>query len=96
MKDYHELYLKSDVSLLADVIEKFRNRYQENYVLRSSHYLSALGLSWDAILNMTTKVELDLIPDIDMYLFFEKGIRSGVFSFLKRYIKVKIKTCVVI
>ena len=45
MKDYHELYLKSDVSLLADAIEKFRNRYQENYVLHSSHYLSALGLS---------------------------------------------------
>ena len=42
-----------------------------------------------------TKVEVDLIPDIDMYLFFEKGIRSGVFPFLKRYIKVKIKTCVV-
>ena len=61
--------------------------------MRSSHYLSTLGLSWVAILNMT-KVEVDLIPDIDMYLFFEKGIRSGVFPFLKRYIKVKIKTCV--
>ena len=96
MKDYHGLYLKSDVSLLADVIEKFRNRYQENYVLHCSHYLSALGLSWDAILNMTTKAGLDLIPEIDMYLFFEKGIRTGVFPFLKRYIKIKIKTCVVI
>ena len=42
-----------------------------------------------------TKVKVDLIPDIDMYLFFAKGIRSGVFPFLKRYIKVKIKTCVV-
>ena len=35
-----------------------------------SHYLSAPALSWDAMLNMT-KVEIDLISDAHMYLFFE-------------------------
>ena len=53
MKDYHNLYLKCDVLLLVDVFEKFRNNSLTNYRLCPSHYLSAPGLSWDAMLNMT-------------------------------------------
>ena len=40
-----------------------------------SHYLSAL--SWDAMLDMT-KIKFELISDLDMYIFFEKGMRGGV------------------
>ena len=69
MKDYHNLYLKCDVLLLADVFEKPRNNDFKNYGLCPSHYLSATGLSWDAMLEMT-KIELELIPDPDMYIFF--------------------------
>ena len=47
MKDYHDLYLKCDVLLLADVFKKFRNNSLKNNGLSSSHYLSALGLHWD-------------------------------------------------
>ena len=50
MKNYHNLYVKCDVLLLADVFQKFRNRNLNNYGLRPSHYLSALALSWNAIL----------------------------------------------
>ena len=32
MKDYHDLYLKCDVLLLADVFEKFRNNSLMGYV----------------------------------------------------------------
>ena len=53
MKDYHNLYLKCDVLLLADVFEKFRNSSFKNYRLCPSHYVSARGLSWDAMLKMT-------------------------------------------
>ena len=49
MKDYHNLYLKCDVLLLADVFEKPRNNSIKNYVLCPSHYLSAPALSWDAM-----------------------------------------------
>ena len=42
--------------------------------------MSAPALSWDAMLNMT-KVELELILDPDMYIFFEKGKR-GVVSYI--------------
>ena len=90
MKDYHDLYLKCDVLLLADVFEKFRNTSLKNYGLCSSHYLSAPALSWDTMLNMT-KVELELIRDHDMYIFFEKGARGGVSYISNRYSKAKNK-----
>ena len=58
MKDYHDLYLKCDVLLLADIFEKFK--YSSlNYGLCPSHYLSAATLSWDVMSNMT-KLGLDL------------------------------------
>ena len=71
MKDYHDLYLKSVVFLLADMFEKFRINSLKNYELCLSHYLSAPGLSWDAMLKMA-KIELELIPEPDMYIFFKK------------------------
>ena len=90
MKDYHDLYLKCDVLLLADVFKKFRNNSLKNYGLCPSHYLRATPLSWDAILNMT-KVELKLITDPDMYIFFEKGMRGGVSYIHSRYSKANNK-----
>ena len=38
-------------------------------------------ISWDARLKMT-KIELELIPDPDMYMFFEKGTSGGFLIFL--------------
>ena len=64
-KDYHDLYLKCDVSSLADVLKKYRNNSLKNYGLCPSHYLSAPALSWDETLNMT-KVKPELITDPDM------------------------------
>ena len=90
MRDYHDLYLKCDVLLLGDVFEKFRNNSSKNYGLCPSHYLSTPILSWDAILNMT-KVELELIPDSDMYILFEKGTRGGFSHIYKRYSKINNK-----
>ena len=50
---FHNLYLKCDVSLLADVFGKFRNSSVRNYGLYLSHYSSTPGLSRNAILTMT-------------------------------------------
>ena len=71
MKNYHDLYLKCDILLLVDVFEKFKNRCLENYGLWPSNYLSVLDLSWDAMFSMT-KVELDIISDVEMHLFLKK------------------------
>ncbi|CAB3980720.1 Gastrula zinc finger, partial [Paramuricea clavata] len=74
--DYHDLYLKTDVLLLADVFEDFRRVCLESYKLDPAHYISAPGLSWDAMLKRTG-VKLDLLSNVDMYQFIEKGMRGG-------------------
>ena len=84
LRDYHDLYLKSDVYLLADVFEKFRQDTQALYGLEAAHYYSMPGLSWDAALKHS-EVELELITDIDMYQMVEKGIRGGVSMISTRY-----------
>ena len=82
IKDYLDLYLKCDVFFLADVFETFRNNsLKYYYVLCQNHYLSAPSLSWDAMLTIT-KIELELIPDHDMFIFFEKGTRDIFLIFL--------------
>ena len=68
MGDYHDLYLKTDVLLLADVFEKFINTCLEYYGLNRCHYFNSPGLSWDAMLKMT-RIELELFSDINMHLF---------------------------
>ena len=83
-KDYHKLYNKVDVLLLADVFENFRNIRLENYELDPAHYYTAPGLAWDAVLKVTD-VNLELLSDIDMLLMVEKGIRGGVSMVSNRY-----------
>ena len=65
MGQYHDLYLKSDVLLLADIFENFREINLTNSGLNPCHYVSSPGLSWDAMQKMTG-VRLDLISDVDM------------------------------
>ena len=42
--DYHDLYLKSDVLILADGFENFRKNGKEYYNLDPAHYFSCPGL----------------------------------------------------
>ena len=88
MRDYHDLYLKRDVLLLADVFEKFISTCLEYYGLDPCHYFNSPGLSWDAMLKMT-EIELEPISDIDMHLFIEKGVRWGISFIAKRHGKAK-------
>ena len=83
MKDCQDLYLKLDVLLLADVFEKFRNNSLINCGC-PIHYFSAATLSWDAMPNIK-KVEIEIIADADIYLFFEKGMRGRFLYISKRY-----------
>jgi hypothetical protein len=59
-KDYHNLYLKSDTLLLADVFESFRYTCFSTYGLDPAHYFTAPGLSWTALLKHS-EIKLDLI-----------------------------------
>ena len=60
------------------------------YKLDPGHYCSSPGLNWDAMLKMT-EVDLELINDIDMHLFIEKGMRGGVSYIAKRHNKANNK-----
>ena len=75
--DYHDIYLKADVCLLADVFEKYRETSLNVYFLDPSHYISSPAMSWDAFLKMSD-VKLDLISDPAMMTMIEGGIRGGI------------------
>ena len=77
MREYHDLYLKSDKLLLAYVFENFRKTCLQYYKLDPYHYLTSLGVSWDAMLKMTN-VQQELMTDIEMFQSIEKGMRGGI------------------
>ena len=84
IRDYHDLYLRSDVLLLADVFENFRLTCLHHYNLDPAHYYTSPGLAWDACLK-TTGQHLQLLHDYDMLMMFERGIRGGITHISKRY-----------
>ena len=85
IRDYNDLYLKSDVLLLADVFESFRKTCFRHYNLDPAHYYTSPGLAWDACLK-TTGQELQLLHDYDMWMMFERGIRGGITLISRRYV----------
>ena len=84
MGEYHDLYLVSDMVLLTDVFENFRETCMQYYKLDPCHYFTSLGLSWDAMLKMTN-IKLELMTDMDMFQFIEKGMHGGISYIANRY-----------
>ena len=88
--DYHDLYVKSDTLLLADVFENFRDMWIKEYELDPAHFVSLPGLAWQACLKKTN-IEIELLTDYDMLLMVEKGIRGGICHSIHRYAKANNK-----
>ena len=84
MGEYHDLYLKSDILLLADVFENFRKTCHQYYKLDPCHYFTSPGLSWDAMLKMTG-IKWELMTDVDTFQFIEKGLRGGISYIANRH-----------
>ena len=94
MGDYHDHYLEKGVLLLAGVFEEFTSESLKFYKLDPSRYFSSHGLSWYAMLKMIS-VKLELITDINKYLFIEQGLSGGISYICKifseannKYIKI--------
>ena len=75
--DYYDLYLRTDVILLANIFEEFRDTCLEHYGLDPAHFYTSPGLAWKACLKKTG-VKLELPTDPDMLLMFKRGIRGGI------------------
>ena len=88
--DYHDLYVKSDTLLLADVFNNFRNMCLKEYELDPAHFLSLPRLAWQACLKKTN-IELELLTDYNMCLMVEKGIGGGICHSIHRYAKANNK-----
>ena len=87
MGEYHDLYLTTDVILLADIFENCRDVCVKNYKFDPAWYYTS---PWDALLKKT-EITLDLLSDVNMILFIENGIRGGVSMISNRYGKANNK-----
>ena len=81
--EYHDLYLRTDVVLLANVFEEFRNTCMKHYGVDPANFYTSSSLVWKACLKKTG-TELELLQDPDM-LMFERGIRGGITQAVHRY-----------
>ena len=72
--------------MLCDVFEKFIDVCLKDYGLDPCHYFSSPGISWDAMLKMSS-IKLEKINNINVHLFLEKGMRGGISYISKRYSK---------
>ena len=85
--EYHNLYLKIDVILLANVFEAFRDTWLEYYQLGPAHFYMSPGLAWQACLKKTG-IKLELLTDPNMLLMFQHRIRGGITQAVHQYAKV--------
>ena len=82
-----EIYLKSDVLLLACVFEKLIKVSVNEFKINPLYCVSLPGYTWQCGLKYTG-IKLQTLQDKDMILLLENNIRGGISSVMgDRYIK---------
>ena len=79
-----QLYLTTEVCLLADVFENFRATCHEAYELDLSYFVSAPQLAWNAMFKKT-KLKVKLLSNPEMYLMIQPNIRGCICHASVRY-----------
>lgn len=90
MREYTSHYLKTDVLLLADIFENFRDKCVEIYGLDPTHYIKLPAYSWDCLLKHKN-ARIELLKDIDQITFVERGLRGGICQCSLRHSKANNK-----
>lgn len=90
LQDYLLDYLKRHEILTVDVLQKIAQESIRIDGINPRRYFSAPGLSFDATLKRT-KIQLKLLLDNEMVLFFQRGVRGGVSQFSNRFSQVNNK-----
>ena len=91
LREYHDLYLKTDIILQSNMFEAFRNTFLKHYSIDLAHFCTSSGLSRQACLKCMG-IWLELLTHPDMLLMFERGgIRGGITQAVHRYAEVNNK-----
>ena len=88
MQKFCQVYVYSDVILLAEVFANFKEEIYKAFELDVCQYLSTPHISMDAMLKMTG-VKLELLDDPEMIDLVSKSIRGGVSYAGLRYAKTR-------
>ena len=83
LHDWHDFYLMLDVTLLADVMEQFREMSRNGFGVDPLNFLTGSSCFYHAAL-CKSKVELELLHNIELFEFFEKSVRGGFTGVSKR------------
>ena len=87
IREYLEFYLKSDITLLADVFNNFRKIIFDNLGLDCVKYTSAHSLTKDAGLKYS-KCKIENIKDVSIFQFVRKSIMGGLSDSINPYVKL--------
>ena len=77
IREYLECYLKSDITLLADIFNNFRKIIFDNLELDCVKYISAPSLTKDAALKYSN-CKIENIKDVSIFQFVKKSIMGGL------------------
>jgi DNA-directed RNA polymerase subunit RPC12/RpoP len=90
-RDYHNLYLETDVLLLSDVLANFKSSISHYFGMDPLHSISLPSFAERAMLYSLFKKqkEIGLLDNdqIDTYKLIQKNIRGGICNAIKRYTK---------
>ena len=87
IREYLECYLKSDITLLADVFNNFRKIIFDNLGLDCVKYISAPSLTKDCALKYS-KCKIENIKDVSVFQFIKKSIMGGLSDSINPYVNL--------
>ena len=86
LREYLECYLTSDITLLADVFNMFRNLIFDQFQLDPIKYVSFPSLSKDCGLKYS-KCKIQHIKDVNIFNFVKNSIMGGVSNSIRPFTK---------